>query len=113
MSTNVTRVNGEPAIVVRVGRQIDSVYICSIADGVIVAIHAVRNPDKLQYLKVSSRAKLHGSFVPSGWPLDGSCLDRGGDRVDGAPMRGSGPRRTAICTARWSRACFAGISSIT
>ena len=51
MSTNVTRVNGEPAIVVRVGQQIDSVYICSIADGVIVAIHAVRNPDKLQYLK--------------------------------------------------------------
>ena len=31
--------------------QIDSVYVCSIAGGVIAAIHAVRNPDKLEYLK--------------------------------------------------------------
>ncbi len=51
MSTNVTSINGEPAIVVRVGQEIDSVYVCSIAGGVIAAVHAVRNPDKLQYLK--------------------------------------------------------------
>lgn len=51
MSSNVSLVNGEPAIVVRVGPQIDSVYVCSIADGRIAAIHAVRNPDKLEYLK--------------------------------------------------------------
>ena len=51
LSSNVSLVNGEPAIVVRVGPQIDSVYVCSIADGRIAAIHAVRNPDKLEYLK--------------------------------------------------------------
>lgn len=51
MSSNVSLVNGEPAIVARVGPQIDSVYVCSIADGRIAAIHAVRNPDKLEYLK--------------------------------------------------------------
>jgi ketosteroid isomerase-like protein len=51
MSSNVSLVNGEPAVVVRVGPQIDTVYVCSIADGRIAAIHAVRNPDKLEYLK--------------------------------------------------------------
>jgi RNA polymerase sigma-70 factor (ECF subfamily) len=51
MSSNVSLVNGEPAIVVRAGPQIDSVYVCSIVDGRIAAIHAVRNPDKLGYLK--------------------------------------------------------------
>ena len=51
LSTDVTFINGEPAIVVRVGEAIDSVYVCSIAGGMITAVHAVRNPDKLQYLK--------------------------------------------------------------
>jgi RNA polymerase sigma-70 factor (ECF subfamily) len=51
LSMNVTYVNGEPAIVVSVGGRIDSVYVCSIADDRIVALHVVRNPDKLQYLK--------------------------------------------------------------
>ena len=51
MSSDVTIVNGEPAIVVRVGRLVDSVYVCSIANEAIVAIRAVRNPEKLQYLK--------------------------------------------------------------
>jgi len=51
LSSDVAIVNGEPAIVVRVGDQIDSVYVCSIADGVIVTIRAVRNPEKLEYLK--------------------------------------------------------------
>jgi len=51
MSSDVSLVNGEPAIVVRVGPRIDSVYVCSIADGRVAAIHAVRNPDKLEYLK--------------------------------------------------------------
>jgi RNA polymerase sigma-70 factor, ECF subfamily len=51
LSMNVTHVNGELAIVVSVGERIDSVYVCSIADDKIVALHVVRNPDKLQYLK--------------------------------------------------------------
>src|SRR4029453_19560311 len=51
LSMNVIHVNGEPAIVVSVGGRIDSVYVCSIADDKIVALHVVRNPDKLQYLK--------------------------------------------------------------
>ena len=51
LSSDVSLVNGEPAIVARVGQQVDSVYVCSIADGVIVAIRAVRNPEKLEYLK--------------------------------------------------------------
>ena len=50
-SMDVTLVNGEPAIVVSVGDRIDSVYVCSIADDRIVALHVVRNPDKLEYLK--------------------------------------------------------------
>src|SRR5262245_20820660 len=50
LSTDVTFINGEPAIVVRVGDTIDSVYVCSIAGNQITAVHAVRNPDKLQYL---------------------------------------------------------------
>jgi RNA polymerase sigma-70 factor (ECF subfamily) len=51
LSTSVASINGEPAIVVRVGERIDSVYVCSIAGSLITAVHAVRNPDKLQYLK--------------------------------------------------------------
>jgi RNA polymerase sigma-70 factor (ECF subfamily) len=51
LSTSVASINGEPAIVVRVGDRIDSVYVCSIAGSLIAAVHAVRNPDKLQYLK--------------------------------------------------------------
>jgi len=51
VSTNVTSVNGEAALVVRVGGEIDSVYVCSIAGQRITAVHAVRNPDKLEYLK--------------------------------------------------------------
>jgi RNA polymerase sigma-70 factor (ECF subfamily) len=51
LSTSVASINGEPAIVVRVGDRIDSVYVCSIAGSHIAAVHAVRNPDKLQYLK--------------------------------------------------------------
>lgn len=51
IETSVADVNGEPAMVVSVGKRIDSVYVCSIADDRIVALHVVRNPDKLQYLK--------------------------------------------------------------
>ena len=51
VSSNVAMVNGEPAIVARVGDRIDSVWVFSIVDGAIAAIHAVRNPDKLEYLK--------------------------------------------------------------
>jgi len=51
LSSDVSLVNGEPAIIVRVGDRIDSVYVCSIAHGVITTIRAVRNPEKLEYLK--------------------------------------------------------------
>jgi RNA polymerase sigma-70 factor (ECF subfamily) len=50
VSIEVMEVNNEPAMVARVGDQLDSVFVCSIADGEIAGIRVVRNPDKLVYI---------------------------------------------------------------
>jgi RNA polymerase sigma-70 factor, ECF subfamily len=50
IALDVVEVNYEPAMVVRVDGRIDSVYVCSVADGVIDGIRVVRNPDKLAYI---------------------------------------------------------------
>ena len=42
--------NQEPALVVRIGRQLDGVFVLSIADGAVASIRVVRNPDKLVFL---------------------------------------------------------------
>ena len=51
ISLDILDVNGEPAMLVRVERRLDSVYALTIADDAIGAIHIVRNPDKLRFLE--------------------------------------------------------------
>src|SRR5262245_56865127 len=46
----VSEVNHEPAIILRIDGALDSVYVLSIADGAISALRIVRNPDKLGYI---------------------------------------------------------------
>ena len=38
-------------MVLRVSGRLDGVYACTIVDDVIVAIHIMRNPDKLRFLE--------------------------------------------------------------
>ena len=51
ISLDIIDVNYEPALVIRVAGQIDSVYACAIVDGAISAIRVVRNPEKLAFLQ--------------------------------------------------------------
>ena len=51
VALEILEVNGEPALVIRVAGEVDSVYACAIADGAITAIRVVRNPEKLIYLR--------------------------------------------------------------
>jgi nucleoside-diphosphate-sugar epimerase len=44
------KVNGEPAVVVRVAGRIDSVYVPTVDGDAITALRIVRNPDKLTYI---------------------------------------------------------------
>jgi RNA polymerase sigma-70 factor (ECF subfamily) len=46
----LSEVNAEPALILRIGDQLDGVFILSVATGMIAAIQVVRNPDKLVYL---------------------------------------------------------------
>ncbi len=65
VALEILEVNGEPALVIRVAGEVDSVYSCAIADGAITAIRVVRNPEKLTYL----RRQLAGPQVTSdAWP---------------------------------------------
>ncbi|MER7984148.1 RNA polymerase sigma-70 factor [Streptomyces noursei] len=45
-----TEVNGAPALVVRLGGEIDTVVALRIADGLVTGLYAVRNPEKLSHL---------------------------------------------------------------
>ena len=49
-SVTIEDVNSEPAIVLRVGQRLESVFVLSIEDEAICAIRAVRNPDKLAHI---------------------------------------------------------------
>jgi RNA polymerase sigma-70 factor (ECF subfamily) len=51
VTLDITEVNGEPAMLMRVAGRLDSVYAFTVKDDVIAAIHVVRNPDKLQFLE--------------------------------------------------------------
>ena len=47
VSLKIEDVNSEPALVVRIGQRLESIYVFSIDDDAISAIRVVRNPDKL------------------------------------------------------------------
>jgi RNA polymerase sigma-70 factor (ECF subfamily) len=47
VSLTIEDVNLEPALVLRLGRRLESIFVLSIDEGVISAIRVVRNPDKL------------------------------------------------------------------
>jgi RNA polymerase sigma-70 factor (ECF subfamily) len=51
VTLEIVAVNHEPAIVLRVAGEVNSIYALTVSDDAIVAIHIVRNPDKLQFLK--------------------------------------------------------------
>jgi RNA polymerase sigma-70 factor (ECF subfamily) len=44
-------VNGEPAILIWLHDRLDSLAVCSVADGLIKTIRLVRNPEKLEYIR--------------------------------------------------------------
>ena len=50
MSLRIEDVNSEPALVVRVGRRLESIFVLSIDGDAITAIRVVRNPDKLAHI---------------------------------------------------------------
>src|SRR3954467_12633855 len=50
VTLDITEVNGEPAIVLRIPGHLDGVYVMTIEDDAISAIRVVRNPDKLTYI---------------------------------------------------------------
>jgi RNA polymerase sigma-70 factor (ECF subfamily) len=51
LRTTVAPVNNEPAVLVWVRDQLDTVFVISFAGDQIAAIRAIRNPDKLAYIK--------------------------------------------------------------
>ena len=50
----VAEVNREPAILLWVNGRLDIVFVCSVSDGRIERVHALRNPEKLRHLEVST-----------------------------------------------------------
>jgi RNA polymerase sigma-70 factor (ECF subfamily) len=49
-SLSTAEINGEPAVVLRVDRRLDGIYVMSMAGPAIAAIRVIRNPDKLAYV---------------------------------------------------------------
>jgi len=56
-SLTVEEVNAEPAVVLRVGRQLESIFVVSVEGDTITGIRVVRNPDKLAH--IDRRLTLH------------------------------------------------------
>ena len=50
MSLQPTQVNGDPALILRLGGEIDTVIAVRIDDGLITGLYAVRNPEKLSHM---------------------------------------------------------------
>ncbi len=50
VSLRIEDVNSEPALVVRVGQRLESIFVFSIDDHAISGIRVVRNPDKLAHI---------------------------------------------------------------
>jgi RNA polymerase sigma factor (sigma-70 family) len=51
VTLSVLEVNSQPALVLRIGGELDGVFVLSIEEGTIWGIQVIRNPDKLVYLK--------------------------------------------------------------
>ncbi|MFJ8768789.1 RNA polymerase sigma-70 factor [Streptomyces clavifer] len=51
MSLQPAQVNGDPALIVRLGGRIDTVLAMRVEDGLVTGLYAVRNPEKLSHLK--------------------------------------------------------------
>jgi RNA polymerase sigma-70 factor (ECF subfamily) len=49
-SLAAVEVNGEPAVVLRVAGELNSIYVLSVTEGVVATISVVRNPDKLTFI---------------------------------------------------------------
>ena len=49
-SLEPTQVNGYPALILRLGGEIDSVIAVRIDDGLVTGLYAVRNPEKLSHM---------------------------------------------------------------
>ena len=62
---NVAEVNGEPAVLFWVRDRLDTVFVCSLGDEQISAIHAIRNPDKLAYIQRQLFARGNRGPVPA------------------------------------------------
>jgi len=56
-SLTVEEVNAEPAVVLRVRQQLESIFVVSVEGGTIAGIRVVRNPDKLAH--IDRRLTLH------------------------------------------------------
>jgi RNA polymerase sigma-70 factor (ECF subfamily) len=50
VSLTVDEVNGEPAVLQRIGGRLDTIYVVSIAGDAVDGLRIVRNPDKLRYI---------------------------------------------------------------
>jgi len=50
VSLRIEDVNSEPALIVRVGQRLESIFVFSIDDAAISGIRVVRNPDKLAHI---------------------------------------------------------------
>ncbi|WP_430727369.1 RNA polymerase sigma-70 factor [Streptomyces beigongshangae] len=51
MSLHPIQVNGDPALIVRLGGEIDTVMAMRVDDGLVTGLYAVRNPEKLSRLE--------------------------------------------------------------
>jgi len=50
VSLRIDEVNSEPALILRVGKRLESIFVFTIEDDAIAAIRVVRNPDKLAHI---------------------------------------------------------------
>ena len=51
ISLTVDEVNGEPALLQRIGGRLDAVHVLSVAEGAVEGLRIVRNPEKLAYIE--------------------------------------------------------------
>lgn len=64
-SLEMTEVNQEPAFVLKVAGQLDSVYVISIDEDAISGVRIIRNPDKLAYIDQQLAALDRGQQTPT------------------------------------------------
>jgi RNA polymerase sigma-70 factor (TIGR02957 family) len=54
----LAEVNDEPALLIRLGGRLESVFVLSVAEGRITALRVARNPDKLGYIERQLAARV-------------------------------------------------------